>query len=96
MDDRLDALETEVDTKQAEITSSNMLSSDLIDDTNSVDHKFVTQAEIDDFTAKQDALVETTSTAVSGGGVVVKDSYIESTFFATDLEVSNMLSEVFN
>ena len=81
--------------KQNVINSSNKISSDYVDDTNSVDHKFVTQAEIDEFTAKQDALVETDSTAISGGGVVVKDTYIESTFFATDLEVQNMLSEVF-
>jgi hypothetical protein len=80
---------------QSEITSNNKLSSDLVDDTNSIDHKFVSQDEIDDFTAKQDALVETISTAVSGGGVVVKDAYIESTFFATDEEVASMIEEVF-
>jgi len=81
--------------KQNVISSSNKISSDYVDDTNSVDHKFVSQDEIDEFTAKQDALVETDSTAVSGGGVVVKDTYIENTFFATDSEVQNMLEEVF-
>ena len=82
-------------TKQNVIDSNNKLSSDYVDDTNSVDHKFVSQDEINFFTMKQDPLVETDSTAVSGGGVVVKDTYIESTFFATDSEVQNMLEEVF-
>lgn len=88
-------MDTALALKQNVISSSNKISSDYVDDTNSVDHKFVSQDEIDEFTAKQDALVETDSTAVSGGGVVVKDTYIENTFFATDSEVQNMLEEVF-
>lgn len=81
-------------TKQPLIDSSHKLDADLVDDTNAT-HKFVLQSDMDYWNLKQGALVETDSTAVSGGGVVVKDTYIENTFFATDLEVQNMLEEVF-
>ena len=100
MDGRLDALESAVDvinntslpSKQNLIDSTHKLSSDLVTDTNAT-NKFVLQADMDYWNLKQDPLVETTSTAVSGGGVVVKDSYVES-FFATDSEVANMIEEV--
>lgn len=81
-------------TKQNVIDSTHKISSDLVDDTNAT-NKFVLQTDMDYWNLKQEPLVETTSTAVSGGGVVVKDSYIEDTFFATDEEVASMIEEVF-
>lgn len=82
-------------TKQNVIDSTHKISSDLVDDTNAT-NKFVLQTDMDYWNLKQEPLVETTSTAVSGGGVVVKDSYIEDTFFATDEEVASMIEEVLN
>ena len=82
-------------TKQNVIDSTHKISSDLVDDTNAT-NKFVLQTDMDYWNLKQEPLVETTSTALSGGGVVVKDSYIEDTFFATDEEVASMIEEVLN
>ena len=45
--------------------------------------------------AKQGVLTGSDSVDLTGNVVSVKDSYVES-FFATDLEVQNMLSEVFD
>lgn len=45
--------------------------------------------------AKQDVLTGSDSVDLTGNVASVKDSYVES-FFATDLEVQNMLSEVFD
>ncbi len=80
-------------TKQNVIDSTHKLSSDLVDDTNAT-NKFVLQADMDYWNLKQEPLEETDSTALSGGGVVVKDSYVES-FFATSEEIDTMLEEVF-
>ena len=92
--------------KQNVISSSNKISSDYVDDTNAT-NKFVTADEKQFWDAKQMALSDTDSieNIVWGDddpsnidihvGVKVKDSYVES-FFATDSEVQNMLSEVFN
>lgn len=92
--------------KQNVIDSTHKLSSDLVDDTNAT-NKFVTAEDKQFWDAKQMALSDTDSieNIVWGDtdpsnidihvGVKVKDSYIESTFFATDSEVQNMLSEVF-
>ena len=93
--------------KQNVISSSNKISSDYVDDTNAT-NKFVTADEKQFWDAKQMALSDTDSieNVIWGDddpnanydihvGVKVKDSYVES-FFATDSEVQNMLSEVFN
>lgn len=92
--------------KQNVIDSTHKLSSDLVDDTNAT-NKFVTAEDKRIWDAKQMALSDTDSieNIVWGDtdpsnidihvGVKIKDSYIESTFFATDSEVQNMLEEVF-
>ncbi len=55
-----------------------------------------TKTETDTLLAtKQDVLTGSDSVDLTGNVASVKDSYVES-FFATDLEVQNMLSEVFN
>ena len=55
-----------------------------------------TKTETDTLLAtKQDVLTGSDSVDLTGNVVSVKDSYVES-FFATDLEVQNMLSEVFD
>lgn len=55
-----------------------------------------TKTETDTLLAtKQDVLTGSDSVDLTGNVASVKDSYVES-FFATDLEVQNMLSEVFD
>ena len=65
--------DTLLQAKQNEITSSNMLSADLVDDTNST-NKFVTASDIITWNAKQNALtagtgIDITSDTISNTGV---------------------------
>lgn len=65
--------DTLLQAKQDEITSSNKLSADLVDDTNST-NKFVTSSDISTWNAKQNALtagtgIDITSNTISNSGV---------------------------
>ena len=77
--------------EKAQITTNQNAISGILDGT-SID----SFADVETTLAtKQDTLSGSTSIDITSNVVIVKDSYVES-FFATDLEVQNMLSEVFN
>lgn len=65
---------------QSEITSSNKLSSDLVDDTNKT-HKFVTSSEKSTWNGKQDALVFNTTYNASTNKVATMADMPDSTDF---------------
>ena len=76
--------------EKAQITANQNVISDILDGTTIDSFADVETA----LATKQDTLSGSTSIDITSNVVSVKDSYVEN-FFATDLEVQNMLSEVF-